>query len=104
MDAIESIMDYTKNMTCEEFTENSLVQDAILRNFQIIGEASKHIPEDFKTAYPNIAWRHMAGFRDIIIHDYDNLDEISVWRTISEDLPPLCTQLKTIPIDKKDFQ
>src|SRR5262249_13748499 len=67
--------------------EDTMTQDAVIRNFEIIGEAAKRVPEAYRRRYPEIPWRLMAGFRDVLIHAYEGIDLYSVWRIVSDDLP-----------------
>lgn len=76
-------------MTLKQFKTNDLVQDAIIRNIEIIGEASKKISLETKQAYNNIPWREISGMRDKLIHDYLGVDVMVVWNTIKEDIPTL---------------
>jgi len=71
------------------FLEDPKTQDAVIRNFEIIGEAAKRIPEDYRQKYPDIPWRLMAGFRDVLIHCYEGVDLHQVWRIAIRDLPPV---------------
>jgi len=84
MESIEKIEEYTSNVDEEEFYENSFVQDAVLRRLEIIGEAVKNIPEDFRTKYPDIPWRQIAGMRDVLIHAYFGVNLRRVWKVIKE--------------------
>ncbi|MDC8002204.1 DUF86 domain-containing protein [Aequorivita todarodis] len=69
---------------------------AIIRCFEVIGEATKRIDQDFKTKYPQVPWKQMAGFRDVLIHDYERLLPEMIWKTVKDDLPPLKQQLLEI--------
>ncbi len=71
-------------------------QDAIIRNLEIIGEATKRLSKPLKEQYPDIPWRSIAGLRDVLIHDYMGVDLESVWNVIENDLPPLKEQLMII--------
>lgn len=84
MESIEKIEEYTSNVDEEEFYENSFVQDAVLRRLEIIGEAVKNVPEDFRTKYPDIPWRQIAGMRDVLIHAYFGVNLRRVWKVIKE--------------------
>jgi uncharacterized protein with HEPN domain len=71
------------------FLKNIQVQDAIYRNFEIIGEASKRVPESIKAKTPNVPWKSIAGFRDVLIHQYDGVDPAEVWGVIQDFMPAL---------------
>ncbi|MEI8129463.1 MAG: DUF86 domain-containing protein [bacterium] len=87
INCIDKITKYAENMSYEKLMSNDMVLDAITRNFEIIGEAAKHIPEEFKVQYPELPLREMVGMRNILIHDYLGIDYQFVWQTIHEDLP-----------------
>jgi len=90
-DILESgnlILDYTKNMSFEEFAGDRKTIDAVIRNFEIIGEAVHRLPEEFKNTYPHIDWSRIRGFRNRIVHDYFGIDYSIVW-TIKETYLPL---------------
>lgn len=95
IDSMQKILTYTEGMDDEEFAENSLVFDAVIRNFEIIGEAAKNIPDDIKSQYPDIPWSDMVGMRNILIHGYFGVDDSIVWNTI-ELLSDLVNQIKKI--------
>ena len=80
----------------EAFLRDTMVQDAVIRNFEGIGEAAKRIPEQFRVVHAAIPWRLMAGFRDVLIHDYEGIDLERVWRIAQEDLPAVKTAITQI--------
>ncbi len=94
--SIDQILDYSANVTEPEFYESQLIKDAVVRNFEIIGEAAKNISNKTKSKYPNIAWKNMAGMRDKLIHDYIAVDYAIVWTTIQEILPDLKGKIEFI--------
>jgi len=85
--ACEHISEYTTSFNFESFKISSLVVDAVIRNFEIIGEAAKHIPPHIKTKYPNIPWKKMIGMRNLISHEYFGVDYEMIWEIIKKQLP-----------------
>ncbi len=83
-------------MTFDEFMEDELIQDGVVRNLEIIGEAVKHIPEDVKKNYPDIEWRKIAGLRDILIHAYFGIDLDVVWDVVKNKIPELKEKVENI--------
>ena len=89
LDSINKIEKYVLKISVGEFVDNELIQDAVIRNFEIIGEATKHLNENFRDKHPEVPWKKITGMRDILIHDYLGIDIYSVWDTIKKDLPEL---------------
>jgi uncharacterized protein with HEPN domain len=71
------------------FLRDELIQDAVLRNLEVIGEAAKRLDDHYRAAHPEIPWRAMAGLRDVLIHQYEGVDIPKVWGIVKKDLPPL---------------
>lgn len=94
-DAIKNIFEDTKSKK-EIFFDNRTIRDAVIRNFQIIGEAAKKVSESFKKANPDIPWREMAGMRDKITHEYFGINYNLVWDVIEKELPKIITKLKEL--------
>jgi uncharacterized protein with HEPN domain len=92
----KKIRKYIKTVDKKEFSKYDLLQDAIIRNFEVIGEASKKISPDFKKIYFKIPWKEISGMRDKLIHDYLGVDIEVIWKTIEQDLPILQKGLKKI--------
>ena len=88
-DAIKDIESFTKNLSKEKFLNSKLRQNAVIRQLEVIGEATKNVPESFRKKYDKIEWRKMAGTRDKIIHHYFGIDLNAVWDMVKEDLPIL---------------
>ena len=87
-ECIEQIDFYTVDGK-DVFLQRRMIQDAVIRNFEIIGEATKRLSVGLKTAHPEIQWQQIAGFRDVLIHDYLKINLHRVWGTIERDLPRL---------------
>ena len=93
---IDKIQQYTKNLTPQDFNNNELIQDAVIRNIEIIGEATKKISKDLKSQYHEIPWKELSGMRDKLIHDYFGVDVDVVWQTVKEDIPYLKSLIEVI--------
>jgi len=94
--AITKIRKYTENLTREDFENDELIQDAVIRNIEIIGEATKNLSKEFRKIHSHVPWRAMSGMRDKLIHDYVGIDFDVVLETIKEDMPLLEDALKDI--------
>lgn len=90
----ERVIDYSGVLTREAFFEDRKTMDAVMRNLAIIGEAAKKIPADVRRNYPDVAWKKMAGLRDIVVHDYFGIDEDIIWDVVSTRVPELNRQIK----------
>lgn len=88
LDRIERIEVYTQGEK-EQFFQSFLVQDGVIRSFEVIGEVVKRLSRDLRQRYPQVPWRQIAGFRDVLIHDYMEIDLDEVWNGIERDLPEL---------------
>ena len=95
-DAAEKILKYTKGLSFEDFLTDDKTIDAVVRNFEIIGEASLRIDEEFRLENPQIEWKKLRGFRNRIVHDYFGIDYEIVWSILSEDLEELIFQLEQL--------
>jgi uncharacterized protein with HEPN domain len=80
----------------ETFFASDVLQDAVVRNLEIIGEATKRLSDTVRQQHPQIPWREMAGMRDVLIHAYDRVDLEEVWITMSEQLPALLARIEPL--------
>ncbi len=94
-DSIDKILTYTADGE-EEFSSDTMVQDAVIRNLEIIGEAVKNLSDDLKDQYEDIPWRSIAGMRDKLIHNYFGVKLEIVWDTVVKVLPDFHTQIENI--------
>ena len=95
-ESCEKILRFTTGMTYKEFIHDELHFDAVLRNLEVIGEAVKNIPEETRITYPNVKWRKIAGFRDIVAHEYFGVNEETVWDIVKNQIPDLLEIVKTM--------
>ena len=92
---IERINEYAGDDKTK-FFESRLIQDAVVRNLQILTESSQRIHASIKTRNPDLPWREMSGFRNILVHDYLGIDLDVIWSVIAHDLPKLAKGLETM--------
>lgn len=95
LECIERIEAYTQEGR-EAFMGSMLIQDGVIRNLEVIGEATKRLSEQVRQLYPDIPWKQMAGMRDVLIHDYLRVSLNRVWQTVEQDLPVLKTALTAL--------
>jgi uncharacterized protein with HEPN domain len=96
LEALRKISSYTAGIGQEEFQRDSKTIDAVIRNLEILGEATRQLPVEFTVRYPNVPWRQIAGLRNRIVHEYFAIDLEIVWQVIRNDLPQLEAQLKSL--------
>lgn len=87
LDATDKIKSYIEGLTYGTFMKNDLVVDAVIRNLEIIGEASRNIPDDVRAKYADIPWNRMIGLRNIVVHEYFGVDLSIVWNIVNRNLP-----------------
>jgi len=96
LESIENIDSFSKNISKSEFMKEKLNQNAIVRELEIIGEASKNIPDDFRKEHSSINWKEIIGTRDKIIHHYFGVDLEIIWDIIKNDIPKLKAGIRNI--------
>jgi uncharacterized protein with HEPN domain len=90
----------SKGISKEEFLNDETLKRAIVRSLEIIGEATKKIPADFKIKWNNVKWKEMAGMRDRLIHDYMGVNYSIVWDVIINKIPELCAQVVNVIVNE----
>jgi uncharacterized protein with HEPN domain len=95
LDSVSKIESFVEGFSFEEFKKDYKTQSAVLMQFQIIGELSKKINQETKDQI-DLPWKEISGFRDVISHDYFNIDSEFVWRTLEKDIPDLKEKLSLI--------
>ena len=96
LDAINRIQGYTAGVSYDQFLQDSLLQDGVVRQLEIIGEAAKNVSSTFRDAHPELPWSQMTGTRNKLIHGYFEVNLFIVWDTVQSDLPPLKQQVERI--------
>jgi len=89
LESVEKIERYTAGLSFEDFERQEMVVDAVVRNLEIIGEAAKHIPDNLREQYQTLEWSRVVGFRNIVIHEYFDVDLEIVWTIATQRLPDL---------------
>ncbi|HLC73179.1 MAG TPA: DUF86 domain-containing protein [Candidatus Nanoarchaeia archaeon] len=100
LNSIKNIEEFSKNLDKDKFSKDILRQSAIIRQLEIIGEAAKNVPNSFREKYPNIAWKDIAGVRDILSHAYFGVNLDRIWKIIETDLPKLKKEISRIKINE----
>lgn len=90
------LLERSASLTFETFSQDETLRRAFVRSLEIIGEATKKIPDDFRAQHPQVAWRAMAGMRDRLIHDYFGVDYDLVWDVVRNRIPELRTQISAL--------
>ena len=97
-ESVECIEEYMKNVSEESFKKNKQLQDAVIRRFEIIGEASRNIPTSLKEKNKQVPWFELSQFRDLTAHSYFELSLNRIWKTVKERIPQLKEGLKKIAL------
>jgi uncharacterized protein with HEPN domain len=96
VESFERAMGYLGTLTVSQLAADQEKQDAIIRRIEIVGEATKRLSEDLRSANPQVPWREMAGMRDILIHGYDRVDVVRIHSAVTMRMPELIDELKRI--------
>jgi uncharacterized protein with HEPN domain len=102
VEAAKKACSYLAGKTREEFLKDTLCQDAVIRRLEIIGEAARRLSPDSRATLPGLTWNAMIGMRNVLIHEYDDVDLYIVWDTVQKDLPMLIAIIEPlVPPDEK---
>jgi uncharacterized protein with HEPN domain len=96
LQASRDILEFTREASETEYGSNKMLQMAVERGFQILGEAARRVSEPFKIAHPEIPWSAIVGHRNVIVHDYADLSPKRIWEVIEDDLPGLAQDLERL--------
>jgi uncharacterized protein with HEPN domain len=94
--AIQRIQEFTKNLEYDAYLESILIQSAVERQLEILGEAAGRLSDEFRHTYQEIAWRKIIGLRNILIHRYDEIRQQTIWTVINLELEPLRLQIEAL--------
>jgi uncharacterized protein with HEPN domain len=100
--SIQKIQKYINGKTYNDFIADDLLIDAVIRNLEVIGEATKSIPISFRKKYPAVEWKKIAGLRDILIHEYFGIDYELLWDIVKNKIPELNYQITKIVEELKN--
>src|SRR3990172_5533262 len=95
-ESCEKVLRFTEGLTYKDFIPDDLHLDAVLRNLEVIGEAVKNVSDETRQKYPNVKWRKIAGFRDIVAHEYFGVNDETVWDIVKNDIPALLAIVNTM--------
>jgi uncharacterized protein with HEPN domain len=100
--AARKVQDFTAGATWASFLASEVLQNAVMRQVQIIGEAARNISDDFKTAHPDVPWKAIVGMRHRLVHDYFRIVPERVWEVVEHDIASLIAQIQPlVPPDEK---
>lgn len=96
IEAARLAISYLDGLTEEDFADDTMIQDAVIRRIEILGEAARRVSPGLRGSNPQIPWSEMIGMRNLMIHDYDDVDVHVVWNTVQGDLPQLVEALSSL--------
>jgi uncharacterized protein with HEPN domain len=98
VEACERVLRFTKDVERADLAAGTMVHDAVLRNLEVLGEAAKRVPAEIRALAPAVAWRRIAGLRDVLAHAYFGVDEDIIWDVVRTEVPALLPQLVDLRI------
>ena len=96
LECIERIEQYVAGLQLAAFKASQITVDATVRNLEVIGEASRNIPEDVKEAHPELEWAKIVGLRNRVVHEYFGVDLDIIWRIVDDELPALKAKMREL--------
>ncbi len=96
VEAATAAHDFTEGLSRETVSSDRLVGFAVVRAIQLVGQAARNVSDEVRAANPDVPWRQMIGMRNVVVHDYADVDMTLVWKTVREDLPGLVDRLNAI--------
>ena len=96
VDSAKLAVQYVSEKSYEEFLADIKIQDAVIRRIEIIGEASNRISNEARNRFSHLPWKEMRGMRNLLIHEYDEIDLKEIWNTVKNDLPDLIIEIEKI--------
>ena len=99
IEACEDILSFTKETSYSDFANDKKTINAVIRSLEVIGEATKKLPVSFRSNYPDIPWKQMAGMRDKLIHEYCGVDKQMIWQVVKKHIPNILPLVKDIHIE-----
>ncbi len=100
LESIQKITRYLDGMTLDEFTADERTMDAVIRNFTIVGEAARHVPDEVVARAPGLPWQEMRGLRNVVVHAYFGVSADVLWTTARDDLPAIVPALRALLEDE----
>ncbi len=98
VDSLQDVLDFLDGKEYSDFVESKLLVNAVVRSFEIVGEAAKNLSEEFRSSNPDIDWKGMAGFRDVLIHQYFGIDLANVWDAYVHFVPDTLQRLRSLDV------
>lgn len=95
-DSLREVRDFIEGESYESFLENRMLQNAVIRSFEVLGEASRRVSPELREAHPEVPWRVMGDFRNKLIHDYFGLELEVIWRSATEEAPMLLDRIERL--------